>query len=262
MTNGLIEPVSIFADEVSGNHYLQPPSAARVEQSRVITTEGREVLLSEPANSFGDGGDAFIYDSVFTAEKPEELMARFSMFTKMAQWHSVPKNESLDLFRLYLLGEAEWQGQAVGGFAFAFPVQFHPMPNGFAFLVHQDVFRVEIEDKGNLDNASVETELIEARNNRLDFRMPSTLQVVSKLQSDSDAFKQQVRFNLKAGASAKELATIYDRDEDTMRHHMNKAFRDGVIKSNTYVRGQEELLKFRDWMSEPGRVRQPRTGRK
>lgn len=262
MTNGIIEPVSIFADESSRGHYLQPPDAARVEISRLITTEGREALLSEPSNSFGDGGNAFIYDSVFTAEKPEELMARLSMFTKMAQWHSAPTNESLDLFKLYLLGDAEWEGQAIGGFAFAFPVQFHPMPNGFAFLVHQDVFRVEIEDKGNLDNASVETELIKARNDRLDFRMPSTLQVVSKLQSDSDAFTQQVRYSLKAGAGAKRLATIYDRDEDTMRHHMNKAFREGVIKNNTYVRGQEELLKFRDWMSEPGRVRQPRTQRK
>lgn len=262
MTNGTIEPVQIFADEISGNHYLQPPSAARVEQSRIITTEGREVLLSEPSNSFGDGGDAFIYDSVFTAEKPEELMARFAMFSKMAQWHSAPKNESLDLFRLYLLGDTEWKGKAVGGFAFAFPVQFHPMPNGFAFLVHQDVFRVEIEDTSNINSISVEMELIEARNDRLDFRMPSTLQVVSKLQKDSDAFRQQVRFNLKSGASAKELARIYERDEDTMRHHMNKAFRDKVIRDNTYVRGGEEFLNFRDWMSKPGRVRQPRTQRK
>lgn len=112
----------------------------------------------------------------------------------------------------------------------------HPSTNQELSAIHQDI---------NARNAASFTEL--------GHNLPRTIQAKKKLEEQLEMRSE----NSEYGANAAQLAKEYDRDVDTMYHHLKNAHKKGILRfTNTVL--PEESKAFRSFMAEPGRLRRPR----
>lgn len=65
---------------------------------------------------------------------------------------------------------------------------------------------------------------------------------------------KEIETNTDWGGTAKHFAKHFDRNEDTMRHHMRAAHKEGILRCAVEV-GNDEVEEFLQFMSRPGKLR-------